>query len=131
MPQSQPQPPPPRPLPSGMNVRTLAMMAMVYVVVAATLTAKPDQDFSYNTAIVGVLSYLIVEGASLLIEGVRVFSLAHGGNGPPAYMGYLSKTLAGMVIFGGAFGRVDVAWEAVSMLRGFLYQLQSTFTGKA
>ncbi|KAG9570493.1 hypothetical protein KCU77_g481, partial [Aureobasidium melanogenum] len=133
MPQSQP--PPPKPLPSGMNVRTLAMMAMVYVVVAATLGVKPDQDFSYNTAIVGVLSYIIVEGASLISEAVRLYSTpitdAQGGARPhPAYMGYLTKTLAGIIIFGGAFGRVDVAWEAVSMLRGFFYQLQSTFTGK-
>ncbi|KAG9606071.1 hypothetical protein KCU77_g452, partial [Aureobasidium melanogenum] len=131
----QPQPPPPKPLPAGMNVRTLGMMAMVYVVVAATLSAKPDQDFSYNTAIVGALSYIIIEGASLISEAVRLYSIpiADGQDGArphPAYMGYLTKTLAGMIIFGGAFGRVDVAWEAVSMLRGFLYQLQSTFSGK-
>ncbi|KAK5999453.1 hypothetical protein QM012_005454 [Aureobasidium pullulans] len=126
----KPSQPPPKPLPSGMNIRTLAMMAVVYVVIAATLTTKPDQDFSYSTASVGVISYLIVEGASLLSEAVRVYSLAHDGNGPPAYMGYLTKTLAGMIIFGGAFGRVDVAWEAVSTLRALLSQLQSTFSGK-
>ncbi|KAG9694174.1 hypothetical protein KCU95_g5894, partial [Aureobasidium melanogenum] len=132
-PQAPPAPPaPPKPLPAGMNVRTLAMMAMVYVVIAATLTTKPDQDFSYSTAAVGVLSYLIVEGASLISEAVRLYSIpvADGQDGSrphPAYMGYLTKTLAGMIIFGGAFGRVDVAWEAVSMLRGFL---QSTFSSK-
>lgn len=106
------------------------MMAVVYVVVAATLTAKPSESFNYGTASVGVISYLIVEGASLLSEAVRVFSIAHDGNGPPAYLGYLTKTLAGMVIFGGAFGRVDVAWEAVSTLRALLYQLQAVFSGK-
>lgn len=110
---------PPKPFPPGLNWKTLTLMAIIYAVPASTMNAKLDDEFNYGMASFGVISYLFVEGASLIREAHRSYTLSRDEKGQKVdyeFVPYAMKALSGIAMFGLAFGKVDIALKAVKIV---------------
>jgi hypothetical protein len=122
---------PPKPFPPGLNGRTLTLMAIIYAVPASTMTAKLDDEFNYGMAGLGAISYLVVEGVSLIREAHRSYVQPRDDEDYRVdyeFVPYAMKALSGIVLFGLAFGKVDIALKAVKIGEVFGQRLKLVFS---
>jgi hypothetical protein len=98
--------------PKSISWRTFALMAVIYAIPTSTLTLNPDDKFNYGLASLGAVSYVFVEGADLIREAQRSYTLPRDEEGYRVnleFVPYTTKALSGILLFGIAFGSVEVA----------------------
>ena len=120
----------PDPLLKPFNWRTLTLMAMIYAI-PASLIANSDDNINYSVAVLGAISYLVVEGAFLLREAHKSYALPRDAEGYRAnyhFAAYTMKALSGMVLYGAIFGTVEVARTAVSVGEALVHHLKLAFS---
>jgi hypothetical protein len=106
-------------------------MAIIYAVPASTMTAKLDDEFNYGMAGLGAISYLVVEGVSLIREAHRSYVQPRDDEDyrvDHEFVPYAMKALSGIVLFGLAFGKVDIALKAVKIGEVFGQRLKLVFS---
>jgi hypothetical protein len=116
-------PPSQKPFLKSINWRTFATMALVYAIPTSTLSLNPNEKFNYGLAGLGAVSYVFVEGADLIREAQRSYTLPRDEDGYRVnleFVPYTTKALSGILLFGIAFGSVEVA-RKVPILLGFSF----------
>jgi hypothetical protein len=87
-------------------------MAIIYAIHTIILELGADDNFNYGLAGLGSISYVFVEGASLIRKAQDSYVLPRDEEGYRAdydFVTYPLKALAGVLYFGAAFGDVHVA----------------------
>jgi hypothetical protein len=96
-------------------------MALIYAVPTSTLSLNPNEKFNYGLAGLGAVSYVFVEGADLIREAQRSYTRPRDEEGYRVdldFVTYTTKALSGILLFGIAFGSIEVA-RKIPMLLGF------------
>jgi hypothetical protein len=98
--------------------RTFGLMAIIYAILTIILRLDAHDKFNYGLAGLGAVSYVFVEGASLIRMAQRSYELPRDDKGYRAdyeFVVHAMKALAGLLYFGAAFGDVRVALMAPFM----------------
>lgn len=89
-----------------MTARTCLSMAVLYGVVANTITTYHDAGFDYRMGAVGVVGFIVTEGAYHVIELRKHLGIRHEGRTwtNPDCVLHFHKGVAGTLFFGILFG---------------------------
>jgi hypothetical protein len=101
-----------KPYPKATNWRTLGLLTIIYAMSTITLRPDLDEKFNYGLAGLGAVSFVFVEGASLIRGAQRSYERPRDEEGYRAdyeFVTHTMKALAGVLFFGAAFGDVQVA----------------------
>jgi undecaprenyl pyrophosphate phosphatase UppP len=105
-------PPVQEPSPKASDWRTYGLMAIIYAIPTIILGLDAHDKFNFGLAGLGAVSYVFVEGASLIRMAQRSYELPRDVKGYRAdyeFVVHAMKALAGFLWFGAAFGDVRVA----------------------